>query len=68
MSETSPPKPTIVLGGKVRRRLTSVKRDRDPYDAGVRVLANQSIFTVVDLYTEIICCHDDSAIEFNTQY
>jgi hypothetical protein len=49
MSDTSPPKPTMVFGGKVRRRLTSVKRARDPYDAEVRVLATQSVLMVVDL-------------------
>lgn len=33
MSETSPPKPTTLVPAKVRRRLTSVKRAREPYDA-----------------------------------
>jgi hypothetical protein len=33
MSETSPPKPTTLFSAKVRRRLTSGKRAREPYDA-----------------------------------
>lgn len=33
MSETSPPMPTMDLELKGRRRLTSVKRARDPYEA-----------------------------------
>lgn len=33
ISETSPPKPTTVVSAKERRRLTSVNRARDPYDA-----------------------------------
>jgi hypothetical protein len=33
MSETSPPKPMTVVSANVRRRLTSVNRAREPYDA-----------------------------------
>jgi hypothetical protein len=33
MSETSPPKPTTTSSLNFRRRLTSVKRASDPYDA-----------------------------------
>ena len=33
MSETSPPKPMMEVSAKVRRRLTSVNRAREPYDA-----------------------------------
>lgn len=33
MSETSPPKPMMEVSANVRRRLTSVNRAREPYDA-----------------------------------
>ena len=33
MSDTSPPKPTTEVPANVRRRLTSVKRAREPYEA-----------------------------------
>jgi hypothetical protein len=33
MSEMSPPTPTMEVEAKGRRRLTSVKRAREPYDA-----------------------------------
>ena len=33
MSETSPPKPIMEVSAKVRRRLMSVNRAREPYDA-----------------------------------
>ncbi|KAH8634141.1 hypothetical protein IG631_12777 [Alternaria alternata] len=35
MSETSPPKPTTTSSLNFRRRLTSVKRAREPYEAVV---------------------------------
>lgn len=36
ISDTSPPNPTTEESANTRRRLTSVKRARDPYDAGER--------------------------------
>jgi hypothetical protein len=38
MSETSPPKPTTARELNSRRRLTSVKRAREPYDARISLL------------------------------
>ena len=38
MSDTSPPMPRMACSPNLCRRLTSVKRAREPYDAGEKML------------------------------
>jgi hypothetical protein len=65
MSETSPPKPMMEVSAKVRRRLTSVKRAREPYDAGweVRTVERERKFREL---TKIVRGDYDAIFEFDT--
>lgn len=67
ISETSPPTPIIVAELKERRRLTSVKRAREPYDAtgkGVSHTALRYYGGRIDS-TKVICGDDNAIFEFH---
>ena len=69
MSETSPPTPIIVVELKGRRRLTSVKRASEPYDATLGKNVSESSRSSTGERrvsgTEVICGDHNAVFEFN---
>lgn len=69
ISETSPPKPTTVVSAKERRRLTSVNRARDPYDADEESFVSYgTLERSIREHTKVICCNHNAIFEFESYY
>ena len=73
MSETSPPKPMIEVSANVRRRLTSVNRAREPYDAVNSTVrskdtrhGNGTMAADQAAHTQIIRGDDNAVFELDT--
>lgn len=67
MSETSPPKPTTLDPEKVRRRLTSLNRASEPYDAVWKGLEGP-YSADLRVPTKVVCSNDNTVFEFECDH
>jgi hypothetical protein len=69
MSETSPPKPTTTSSLNFRRRLTSVKRASDPYDA-VSHSKQECLTSHISsgCHTQVVCRNDHTILELRCKH